>query len=217
MMRISARLAVLSVFLGAQFAIAGPVAFGPDWKALTFPFISETKFEMAGDRVDITAQNSSSVIYRTLPKADWNATSASWSWETLTSVPPTDLSVKGDDDRNIAIYFVFLDTKTAAQIGRTANIKTLLGAKRARFLIYTFGGDKPRDTVYPNPYLETRGVTIIKRAAITGAFDETVDLAADYRSAFGGAPQALVGVALTSDSDDTDALVLARVSNLRLN
>ena len=210
------KLAAMSLILAAQPAAAGPVPFTLDWKSLEFPFTAATKFQMSGTSVEITARNSSSVIYRSLPKADWTRTRALWSWETLQSVPPTDLTVKGDDDRNIALYFVFLDNETAQEIGQTADIKTLLTAENARLLIYTFGGDQPRDTVYENPYLDGRGVTIVKREALTGAFEESVDLAADYRKVFHAEPEALVGVALTSDSDDTDGLVIARVTDLRL-
>jgi len=110
----------------------------------------------------------------------------------------------------LSFYFVFLDKITAEKIGRTAGIKKLLTSKNARILIYAFGGDKPRNTVQKNPYLGNRGVTIIKRPAAPGAFDEKVDLAADYRSAFNAVPGVLVGVAMSSDSD------IARAENLVL-
>ncbi|MHA1524485.1 MAG: DUF3047 domain-containing protein [Alphaproteobacteria bacterium] len=215
-MKIPARIVALGIVLCSQIAAAGPVLFTPDWQPLEFLFTRATRYVMAGTSVEITAKNSASVIYRPLARADWNSTRASWGWETIQSVPPTNLRVKGDDDRNIALYFVFLDIATAERIGRTADIKTLLTAKNARLLIYTFGGALPRDTVFQNPYLDGRGVTIVKRQATIGAFEESVDLAADYRRVFHSAPTALVGVALTSDSDDTDTLVVARVANLRL-
>jgi len=83
-------------------------------------------------------------------------------------------------------------------------------------LIYSFGGDKPRNTFQKNPYLDNRGVTIIKRPAAPGAFEEEVDLVADFRRAFNTSPEALVGVALASDSDNTNTSVMARVENLRI-
>lgn len=197
-------------------ALAGPVAFTKDWKILDFLWTPATEYKMNGNSVDITAKNSSSVIYSPLPKDNWDSTRASWSWATLQSVPPTDLSKKGGDDRNIALYFVYLDQKTALHMGQTADIKQLLTAKETRILIYIFGGNSPVGTILDNPYMDGRGKIIIKRPAAPGAFDEAVDLTADFRQAFGTQPQALVGVALASDSDDTDGLVLARVENLML-
>jgi len=54
------------------------------------------------------------------------------------------------------------------------------------------------------------------RPAGTGAHRENVDLAADYRRAFGGVPGALVGLAVSADSDDTNSRIRARVSGLVL-
>ncbi len=206
----------LGIIISSQTAFAANTRFTNEWKSLEFFRIPATKYAMKGQRVDITAKSSSSVIYHPLPKANWNNTRASWGWQTTQSVPPTDLSRKGVDDRNISLYFVFLDQKTAERIGQTASIKKLLTSKKARILIYTFGGDKPRNTFLTNPYLGKRGVTIIKRAAKPGSFSENVDLGADYRRAFGASPDALVGVALASDSDNTGKTVIARVENLQL-
>ncbi len=206
----------LALVFMAKLVIAAPVLFTSQWKTLEFFRIPATQYQMNGADVDITAKQSSSVIYNPLPKADWPATKASWDWETLKSVPPTNLAEKGGDDRNISIYFVFLDRKTAKKIGRTASIRALLTNRNARMLVYTFGGDKPDNTFLPNPYLGPRGVIIIKRQAVTGAYSENVDLAADYMQAFNVKPEALVGVALASDSDNTDKVVVARVSNLDL-
>jgi len=202
--------------INIQFAYAAPIQFTSDWKTLNFFRIPATQFNMRGQYVEISARKSSSVIYRPLDKELWTSTTASWTWETLKSVVPTDLSKKGEDDRNISIYFVFLDRESAENFGLSADIKTLLTNENTRILIYSFGGDKPRNTVQKNPYLGERGVTIIKRPARAGTFEESVNLAADYKSAFGETPKALVGIALASDSDDTGGFVLARIENLRV-
>ncbi len=208
---------VLGAVLGSLPTQAGPVLFTPAWKSLEFFRIPATEYRMNGTSVEITARQSSSVIYTPLPEADWQARRASWDWAVESSVPPTDLSVKGGDDRNAALYFVFLDRETAGRIGRTASIRKLLTSRAARILVYTFGGDRPAGSLLSNPYLGDRGAIIIRRPAMTGAFSETVDLAADFQRAFGTAPQALVGIALAADSDNTDTEVIASISNLRLD
>jgi len=211
------RLTLLSAFLvtlAAQPGSARPVLFSDKWKTLNFFSIPATKYKMNGQSVDITANKSSSVAYKSLKQNDWKSTRASWRWSTTKSVPPTNLGKKGTDDRNIALYFVFLDEKTARRIGRTASITKLLRAKNARILTYVFGGNKPRGTFQRNPYLGKRGMIIVKRPAGSGRFSEKVNLAADYRRAFGAAPDALVGVALASDSDGTKSAVMARVQRL---
>jgi len=197
-----------------EIAQADQVMFTPKWKALEFFRIPATEYKMEGATVEITARQSSSVTYSPLHKADWSATKAAWDWDTRQSVPPTNLAEKGNDDRNIAIYFVFLDKKVAEKIGQTASLRRLLTSRSARIIVYAFGGDKPVNTVEPNPYLGDRGILIIKRRATVGAFSENVDLRADYERAFKGAPGALVGIALASDSDNTGKVVIASVSNL---
>ncbi|HLA20507.1 MAG TPA: DUF3047 domain-containing protein, partial [Pseudolabrys sp.] len=71
-----------------------------------------------------------------------------------------------------------------------------------------FGGDRPRGTVIASPHMGARGKFIALRAA--GApkrvwHDENVDLAGDYARAFSRTMPPLIGVAISSDSDDTRA------------
>ncbi|WP_375281366.1 DUF3047 domain-containing protein [Pseudooctadecabacter sp.] len=55
---------------------------------------------------------------------------------------------------------------------------------------------------------------MILRSAGTGSHSESVNLASDFASAFGGQPGALVGIAVSADSDDTGSNIRAQVSNL---
>ena len=66
------------------------------------------------------------------------------------------------------------------------------------------------------PYLGDQGVVVIRRPAGTGTAAERVDLAADYARAFGGEPGALVAVAVSADSDDTDSVIEAQLTGLTL-
>jgi hypothetical protein len=58
--------------------------------------------------------------------------------------------------------------------------------------------------------------TIALRPAGAGAWEETVDLAADFRRAFGEEATALVGLAVSADSDDTGTAVRAELSRLTI-
>ena len=57
---------------------------------------------------------------------------------------------------------------------------------------------------------------MVLRPSGTGAASENVNLARDYARAFGGSPGALVGLAVSGDSDDTGSMIEATVSGLRL-
>ena len=99
---------------------------------------------------------------------------ASWSWNVGTSVPPTDLSQKGGDDRNLSLYFIFAPQDLAAK-AQDLGIRKLLGNPEIRVLMYVWGGSHDRNTVVASPYLGARGKTIVLRPAGTGQRDETID------------------------------------------
>ena len=131
-------------------------------------------------------------------------------------MPATDLRKKGGDDRNLALYAVFLPEAEAQKI-KGAGIRKLLASDAARVLVYVWGGNHQRNAVLSSPYLGARGKTIVLRGSGTGQFSESVDLAGDYARAFRGQRGALVGLAVSADSDDTDSVIDGSISGLRLN
>ena len=145
-------------------------------------------------------------------RGDWGATAASWNWSVDQSVPATDLRRKGGDDRNISIYFVFLPEADANAI-EGANIRQLNNNPNVRILRYVWGSNHARGSIQNSPYAPGQGANVILRAAGTGSNSENVKLANDFAAAFGGAPGALVGIAVSGDSDDTGTAIRASISN----
>tara|TARA_B100000378_G_scaffold274684_1_gene269518 strand:- start:8548 stop:9225 length:678 start_codon:yes stop_codon:yes gene_type:complete len=193
-----------------------PVAFDARWRALTFPGRTPTRYKLGGTTLTIEADASSSLIYRPAPDAARGATTARWSWSVSASVPPTDLSRKGGDDRNLSVYFVFMDPQAAARLSPDTSPRRLLANRSARALIYVWGGQRAPGSLIPSPYMRGRGVTVVLRGPGTGRAQARVDLAADHASAFRTAPGVLVGLAVSADSDDTDTALRASLSNLAL-
>jgi hypothetical protein len=70
--------------------------------------------------------------------------------------------------------------------------------------------------VQQSPYAPGQGANVILRQAGTGRNSESVDLARDFATAFGGFPGALVGIAVSADSDDTNSMIRASVFGLAL-
>lgn len=197
-------------------ALAAPVAFDGSWKTQKFSLFSSNSYGFNGGSVSVRSDGSVSLAYRALAPSFWNATSARWSWRVDEGVPATDLRKKGGDDRNLALYFVFLP-EAEAQALQGASVRRLLTNDAARVLVYVWGGAHQRGAVLNSPYLGSRGKTIVLRGSGTGSASETVNLARDYGAAFGGGGAALVGVALSGDSDDTDSRIRASVSGLNVN
>ncbi|MCK0149177.1 DUF3047 domain-containing protein [Marivita sp. S6314] len=209
-------LATLALSLITLPALAAPVAFDGSWKTQKFSLFSSNTYGFNGNSVTVASNGSVSLAYRPLDTSYWGATSAQWSWRVDEGVPATDLRKKGGDDRNLALYFVFLPEGQAKAL-QGASVRKLLTNDAARVLVYVWGGAHNRGAVLSSPYLGNRGKTVVLRGAGTGAARENVNLARDYANAFGGGGAALVGVALSGDSDDTDSRIRASISGLQVN
>ncbi|WP_432449524.1 DUF3047 domain-containing protein [Aliiroseovarius marinus] len=200
----------------ATTALAGPVNFS-DWRTHWFAIFSKVSFTPKGGAMGVDADGAVSIIYDRLGPQDWSARKASWRWGVTQSVPATDLTRKGGDDRNLALYFAFLPKPEAERLKGSRSLRKLLNHPEGRVLVYVRGGKHARGSVLGSPYLGARGKTIVLRPSGTGSHTEKVDLARDYRRAFGAEPTALVALALSADSDDTDSQISAEVSSLTLS
>jgi hypothetical protein len=201
----------------ASTATAAPVKFDKNWSTQRFSLFSSNSYGFRGDSLSIVSDGSVSLAYTRVTPASWGAKGAKWSWAVSQSVPATDLAKKGGDDRNASLYFVFMPQAEAEALGDKANVRKLLTTPSARVLVYVWGDNRGRGTLLSSPYLGDRGKTIVLRAAGTGKFAESVNLAADYKRAFGGAAGALVGLAVSADSDDTASAIRASITGLSLN
>ncbi|MBB5515184.1 hypothetical protein FHS89_001194 [Rubricella aquisinus] len=209
-------LATLLILLPASAMARGAVPFDGTWERITFPFQTATRFTEQGEDMMIEGDGSVSIAWRQLDPVFWQADRASWTVDILQSVPATDLSLKGGDDRNLSLYFVFAGDDTAARAQRGASLARVLRQDDVRVLLYVFGGTAARGAQFDSPYMDGKGRVIIKAPAEAGTFSEDVDLAADFAQAFSGPRGNLIGVALSTDSDDTDTQVRAMVSDLTL-
>lgn len=207
---------LLSIVLSPSAATAaGTVRFDDTWQEQRFSLFSSNRYDFSADRLSVESDGTVSLVWARLPEASWGVQSADWRWSVSRSVPPTDLARKGGDDRNLALYFVFLPEAEARAAGRS-KIRRLLNADNARVLVYVWGGTEGQPRLQASPYLGPRGMTVALRPAGTGTANEAVDLAADHRATFGTAPGALVGIAISADSDDTATAIRAEIANLVL-
>lgn len=207
-------LLTLALLTWATLALANPVPFDSTWKEQGFFRFFSNDYTLLGDRMGIVSDGTVSVIWRPLDDALGNATTASWRWQVTAGVAATDLTRKGGDDRNLAVYFVFVDAETAKTLNRRSARK-LLRNKTTRALVYVWGGAHQKGAILPSPYSPALR-TIILRGAEKGTFDERVNLAADFKRAFGTDPSVLVGIAITADSDDTDGRIQAQIGRMRV-
>ena len=208
--------AVLAMmFCLPSLAFGQQISFAKGWKEQRFSMFNSNDFTLGAQTLGVKSDDTVSLLWSALPRAAWKKTTARWDWSVDTSVVPTDLTKKGGDDRNLSLYFLFLPEE-AAQKAQNQGIRALLDDPDVRVLIYVWGGAHNRGDILPSPYLGSRGRSLIQRPAGTGSASERVDLARDHQRAFGEAPQNLVGIAVSSDSDDTNGEVVAQISRLRI-
>jgi len=201
--------------LATTTAHAGPVSFSSGWKEQKLSLFSSNDYSF-GNSLSMTSNGSVSIAWTRVNQGDWGADGASWNWAVSQSVPATDLSRKGGDDRNISVYFVFVPESVAPSL-QGAGIRSLLGRDDVRVMQYAWGGNNAKGVPIASPYgARGTGVTIPLRNAGTGSASESVNLARDYTRAFGGEKGALIGLAVSGDSDDTKSVIQATVSNLNL-
>lgn len=194
---------------------AAGVAFDETWKEQGFLRLWTNDYQFRGAQLDVRSEGTVSLVWRPVEGGLRQARQASWNWRVAQGVRPTDLTQKGGDDRNLALYFVFVDQATAAGLTDN-NARKLLGNPNTRALIYVWGGAHAKGEVLASPYHPGLRSKILRTGDV-GTFAETVDLARDFRQAFGVEPGVLVGLAVSADSDDTDGRIRASIANLVLN
>ena len=202
-----------SIF-SCSLAEAEQVTFSDNWTEQAFSLFSSNEFVLNADTLDISSEGTVSVLWKKLPPSMWEANQANWDWAVEVSVPATDLTVKGGDDRNLSIYFVFSPQEYLPR--SRGKLTDLLNNKNVRVLMYVWGGDHDQGAVLPSPYLEDFGKTIILQRAGTGRASEQVNLANDFLRVFGENPEKLVGIAISADSDDTRSTISSSISNLKI-
>lgn len=204
----------LAMALPSQSARAEVVDFS-GWTHQKFSLFGGNDWQQSGEELSVVSDGSVSLLWHALSETLWRARSATWTWAVEESVPPTDLASKGGDDRNLSLYFIFAPRQVAlAQSGAT--IRDLLENPDVRVLMYVWGGEEVRDEVVPSPYLGPRGRTIVLQPAGVGRKEERVDLRADLARIFNSSDLALVGLAVSADSDDTSTKIRARIGRLQL-
>jgi hypothetical protein len=146
----------LPILLSGAPLAAEPISF-EGWSEQRFSLFQKVDYGFSSSRLSVSSDDSASMAYRRLSAQFWDVRSANWSWAVSEGVPATDLTLKGGDDRNLSLYFVFMPEAEAQRIGDGGSIRSLLDNEQARVLVYVWGGAHRRGDVLASPYLGPRG------------------------------------------------------------
>jgi hypothetical protein len=222
----AASVAVLGLLFGLApgmaYAVVGPELLAKGWRELPNPHKAENVFSRGPEgAIEVVSEDSVSTLYRPVAVNLAERPILTWRWRVDEAAPATDLAAKGEDDCSLALYVGFpYDPGRASFFERLKRplVESWAGADApGRVLRYVFCGAHERGEVVESPYLGSAGVIEVLRPtdAATGKwFEERVDLAADYRRAFGNEPPDPSQVAIQADTDNTESASRAAIADL---
>lgn len=133
-----------------------------------------------------------------------------WRWKIESPLNTADLHTKSGDDYAARLYVLFDYDVSKLSFGTRAKLKIaklLYGIDvPAAALNYVWDNRYPVGTIQPNAYTDrARMVVVESGAAKAGQWvTETRDLVADFRAAFGEDVPLISGIAIATDTDNTD-------------
>ena len=210
-------LTLLTAVSGA--AAGGPLLrlFGAEWMTFGLPDKVRADFiDRKDGSLEVRADGAIGFLYREVSvTAPQHA--LTWRWRVDQSIPATDLSRRGRDDRPLAVHLWF--SPLPDQTSFWGSLADIFGVPRPGYaLTYVWGGTAERGARFANPYLDD-GVIIVLRpgtAATATWYEESIDIRADFRRAFGFEPPELAYIAISADTDDLAAQSIGRIADLRL-
>ncbi|MBL8700914.1 MAG: DUF3047 domain-containing protein [Alphaproteobacteria bacterium] len=231
-MKLAAAALIVALAAGAALpGVAQPVVpSGSDleavgWRPILFRGRKPTRFESAGGAtISVDAEASSSMLSTPLGFDPSAFRCVAWRWIVDEStLPATDLSRRGGDDRHLIVSIGFAfepDRASLSERMRYALARQQAGRDiPARVLFYVWGGAHPRDSWLASPYMDGAGfIRVVEPAPGPHGrwIDVAVDVAADYEARFAAPPPPVVEIAIGSDSDDTNARTRGRIGDLAI-
>lgn len=151
-----------------------------------------------------------------------NAARLHWRWRIAAVPVKADLNTRAGDDYAARVYVLFdYPRERLSLLDRTrlALAEAIYGQPLpTAALNYVWDNRAPVGTVRPNAYTDRARMLVLESGnARAGQWvEESRDLAADFRAAFGDAPPPIAGIAIATDSDNTGETLTAWYGDLKL-
>ena len=204
-------LATASAEVSARLAADG-------WEEITFNgFIENTWLDVEGG-VRVISDGGISIIFRRLD-ADLERTPIlTWRWRSNNAPAPTDLSKNSGEDRAISVYVAFPHESKRATFRESLRYNFLRLAQGedtpGRILTFVWGGMRPRGTLLRRSGTDAVRILRTPEASTDTWHEESVDIASEFRKAFGWDSPDPTHIGITSDSDDTGRAIDAMVVDI---
>ena len=192
------------------------------WEHITFVDKHPNRFASCSDGcVEVRTDDSVSMIGKEFATDPLKKPVLSWEWRIENRVAVSDLSVKGEDDRAVALYVTFpYDPQTATFFEKMMRplVEMARGVNApSRALSYVWGGFGNTGDMIESPFFGAVNAMIICRnaeAPVGEWLSEKFDVIADHKRAFGSIPVKVAHILIAADSDDTGGMNRASVRKI---
>ncbi len=219
------------------FVLCGAACFGEEpsylstdlkvrkWEEIRFEGKTPNIFTSCGDGcVQIVTNMSVSMIVRPIDIDLEHAPILSWEWRIEKETTFSDLSIKGKDDRAVALYVAFPYNPNHSSFAESL-LRPFVELKRGRnapgrVISYVWSGYGNRNQIIQSPYLSPGGAIMILRNQLAKSgkwIRERVDVASDYQRIFGMKPDMANYILISSDSDDTQTSNQASIRSIEFS
>ena len=206
--------------VGKFSAAAEGIVFPDGWKPLTFKKIERhTQYQLVKENgavvVKAVSNASSSGLAREITIDPRSYPIVQWRWKVNALLKKADVARKEGDDYPARLYITF-----AYEADRVGLIdKAVFEAARLLHgqypplgaITYIWDGRAPKGTIVPNAYTKRAQMVVVESGAagLNTWITEERNLYEDYKQAFGEEPTMISGVAIMTDTDDTQESAIA--------
>lgn len=209
-----------AVHVGAFSHAQAGGPFSDSWKPLTFHKIDEhTEYSLVEDDgtvvVKAVSRGSSSGLTREVTLDPKLYPIVEWRWKIENVLQKGDVTTKAGDDYPARLYITFAYDESKIDLLDQAQyeLAKLLHGKYppTGAITYIWESRSPVGTIVPNPYTDRVQMIVLESGADKAGqwVSESRNLYEDYRKAFGDDPPAISGVAVMTDTDNTQESAVA--------
>ncbi|NTW76415.1 MAG: DUF3047 domain-containing protein [Syntrophaceae bacterium] len=191
-----------------------------DWEPLTFPKIkTHSKYTLVadGEKTVLKAEShasASAIVYRRTFNI-YEYPRIKWRWKVTQLSNRGNPKEKAGDDYPIRVYVMFQYDPAHASLGERLmyNASKVIYGKYPPHstLNYVWTGTNIPERYFGSPYTAKAHIVVLERGRQRAGqwVEESVNVLADYRKAFGKDPPATAGLAVMSDTDNTGSSAVA--------
>jgi Protein of unknown function (DUF3047) len=145
-----------------------------------------------------------------------------WEWKTIAPMPKADNAERNHDDAPLRILVAFDGNKSklALKEKMTFEMASLISGQEMPYatLMYIWSGKTPVNTVLDNAHTSRIKMIVVDSGweSLGDWHKHERDLTADYRRAYGENPGEVIGIALLTDTDNTQSETRALYGDIEL-